>query len=190
MPSGRRGLHAQQQNHSRKVIETVTKHKKNADLIPEIGKWLQDIHSLKSGQKITFPVKGRSMRAMIDGDRDAVEMTAVPEGYELKPMDVVLAEVAPKRYVLHRIIKRKGDKLMLMGDGNLRGTEICRVENVIGIATAFVRKGKRLDMNSRTWKIYSKFWVKFKPLRRFMIFAMYPHVPYKLQRKNNKQNIK
>ena len=163
------------------MIQKEHKHFANAVIIPEIG------NLLKEGKCVTFNVKGRSMRAMIEGGRDSVEMRAVPEGYELKPMDVVLAEIMPKTYVLHRIVKREGDRLTLMGDGNLRGMEVCHVNNVLGIATAFIRKGKRLDMNSRKWRFYSKFWTTFKPLRRLMIFAAFPHVPYIFKKKKIKK---
>ena len=42
-----------------------------------------------------------------------------------------LREVAPKHYVLHRIVKIEGDHVTLRGDGNL-AEEHCKIEGCQG----------------------------------------------------------
>lgn len=147
----------------------------NEILIPQIKAMIDE------GRTVTFRVRGRSMRPMIEGDRDSVVL--VPCTGEVKKDDIILAEVSPKRYVLHRIIKVDGDTLTMRGDGNLLGTETFRRSDVIGRAEAFIRKGKRLEMNSRKWKIYSWFWARMLPVRRYLIFIIYPHVPQRFKKK-------
>lgn len=147
----------------------------NEILIPQIKAMIDE------GRTVTFRVRGRSMRPMIEGDRDSVVL--VPCTGEVKKDDIILAEVSPQRYVLHRIIKVEGDTLTMRGDGNLVGTETFRRSDVIGRAEAFIRKGKRLNMDSRRWKVYSFFWTRLLPLRRYLLFIIYPHIPQRFKKK-------
>lgn len=153
----------------------LQRHIANEIIIPEIKAMIDE------GRVVTFRVRGRSMRPMIEGDRDSVVL--VPCTDEVKVNDIILAEVSPKRYVLHRIIKVDGDTLTMRGDGNLTGKETFQRSDVIGRAEAFLRKGKRLNMDSRRWKVYSFFWTRLLPLRRYLLFIIYPHIPQRFKRK-------
>jgi hypothetical protein len=46
--------------------------------------------------------------------------------------DIALAEVAPDKYVLHRVLEVNDGKVILKGDGNYRGQEICPLKKVAG----------------------------------------------------------
>lgn len=128
----------------------------------------------------TIRVYGYSMRIFLENGRDKVTLTR-PEIDKLQKGDVVLAEIAPQLYVLHRIIRRNGNHLTLMGDGNVQGTEECDVNSVIGIATAFYRKNReKPDLaTSKKWKIYSRVWLTLTPIRRW-ILAFYRHIWLKI----------
>lgn len=133
---------------------------------------------LREGRTATFRVKGVSMRLFLENERDLVKLEpARPESIAVG--DVVLAEIAPDSYVLHRVIHRDGEQLTLMGDGNLVGTESCSATDVVGVATAFYRKGrKRPDLVSgRKWRVYSYLWLRLKPLRR-LILGIYRRLPF------------
>lgn len=125
------------------------------------------------GATATLRVKGYSMRIFLDNERDLVTL-APPHRESLCPGDVVLAEDRPSHYVLHRIIARHGDTLTLMGDGNVRGTETCTINDVIGIVTHFYRKGRTKPDTADGWKwrTYSRIWLALKPFRRY-ILAIY-----------------
>ena len=74
------------------------------------------IKLVNEGLRVTFPVKGYSMLPFIIGGKESVDL--------VKPIDiqvghVVLAWVEGCRYVVHRIIQIDGDKVVLMGDGNI-----------------------------------------------------------------------
>lgn len=146
----------------------------NEVLIPEIKRLIDE------GQTVTFRVRGRSMRPMIEGDRDSVVLVPC-DVTTIRKNDVILAEVAPKRYVLHRIIGVDGDLLTMRGDGNLYGTETFSRQYVIGRAEAFIRKGKKLRMDSLRWKVYSYLWTHMLPLRRYLLFIIYPHIPQRFK---------
>lgn len=131
---------------------------------------------LRQGRSVIIPLKGVSMRPFVENLRDKALLVAVPPE-TLRVGDAVLAEIAPDRYVLHRIIRREGDSLTLMGDGNVRGTESCRTTDVVGRVEAFYRKGRQKpDLTSGLkWRLYSAVWTRIRPLRRYLLFA-YRHL--------------
>lgn len=140
-----------------------TKYIPNDLLIPRIKQFLDEGHTA------TFRVRGHSMRPFLQNERDKVVLapcTQVERG------DVVLAEASPGYFVLHRVIAKDGNKLRLQGDGNAFTTESCRVGDVVGIATGFVRKNsKRTDRtDGLKWRAYSWLWMRTGPLRRYLLF--------------------
>lgn len=133
-------------------------------LIAEVKK------ALNNGKSATLRVKGYSMRLFLDSERDIVKLEPInPDAVKVR--DVVLAEVSPEHYVLHRVIRRNGSQLVLMGDGNIRGTERCKDSDVVGIATAFYRKGRTKPdtTDGLKWRIYSSIWLALKPFRRIIL---------------------
>ena len=68
--------------------------------------------------------------------------------------------------------------------GNI-GVEHCRLGDVKATAIGFYRKGRQqLDStNGRKWRIYSWWWTRLLPLRRYLLFAMHPHVPRRFKKK-------
>lgn len=147
-------------HHTRK---TKTLSIPNALLIPELVKIMDEGHT------ITITPKGVSMRPFLESKRDKA---VLKKATNPQTGDVVLAEVAPRRYVLHRIIKISDGIVTLRGDGNI-GVEKCRVKDVKAVAVGFYRKGREtLDRtDGRKWKIYSWAWTKLFPIRRYLIGA-------------------
>lgn len=134
---------------------------------------------LQQGHTATFRVKGWSMRIFLENERDIVKLASIkPE--DIRRKDIVLAEIAPQKYVLHRVIRRQGNILTLKGDGNLRGTETCLDTDVVGIVTAFYRKGRSKPdlVNGWKWRTYSTLWLMLTPLRR-IILGIYRRIPHK-----------
>lgn len=136
--------------------------------------------TLSEGHTATFRVKGQSMRPFLENLRDVVKIERVmPELVRVN--DVVLAEIAPKTYVLHRVISRVDNQLTLKGDGNVVGVEHCCDKDVIGIATAFYRKGRTSPdlVTSLKWRAYTRVWLFLTPLRRILL-AIYRRQPFRL----------
>lgn len=133
---------------------------------------------IEQGKSAKLRVKGYSMRLFLDSERDIVNLEPV-EASQVKKSDVVLAEVSPQKYVLHRVIKRNGNHLTLMGDGNIKGTEKCLDTDVIALATAFYRKGRSVPdlVTGWKWRIYSRIWLTLKPFRR-IILGIYRRLPF------------
>ena len=148
-------------------IKTLTI--ENALLLPEV------IRLLDEGHTVTLPLRGYSMRPFLENGRDKA-LLEKPKAVSVG--DAVLAEIAPGHYVLHRIVSIKGEQVILRGDGNI-GTEQCRLSDVKAIATAFFRKGhsKADSTKGLKWRIYSYIWTRLLPLRRYLLFALHPHIP-------------
>lgn len=120
------------------------------------------------GLSVTLPVNGRSMLPFIVGGRDSVILSAPPA--IPKAGDVVLAWVDGCRYVLHRITLTDGDRVTLMGDGNLKGVEHCSVADIRAIATHVVRPGRKPRHLYTPWrKSMARLWLLLLPIRRYLL---------------------
>ena len=138
--------------------------------------FMQEIRRMfnEEGKKsVTFIVRGFSMRPFLENGRDKVIL--VPPR-KPKTGDVVLAEIMEKRYALHRVIAIKDGVYTMQGDGNpKRMKERFTEGKIIGIADAFVRKGKYISVRSFKWRAYSFIWKMAKPFRRVLL-AIYRRV--------------
>lgn len=83
--------------------------------------------------------------------------------------DIVLADLKG-RYVLHRVIKEDGEKLTLMGDGNVRGTESCSRKDVLGTVVTIMKNGVKPVVPGK-----GKLWKTLLPARRYLL-AFYKRV--------------
>ena len=140
----------------------------------------QVVALLKEGHTATLPLRGRSMRPFLEDGRDKALLQIVDD-YQVG--DAVLAEISKGHFVLHRIIRIEGQNVTLRGDGNL-SDEHCRLEDIRAKAIGFYRKGhSKLDATDRRkWRIYSWWWTRLYPIRRYLLFLLHPHVPGRLKR--------
>ena len=122
---------------------------------------------LYDGYSVTLPVAGRSMLPFIIGDRESVILNK-PEN--LRRGIIALAWVEQRRYVLHRIERIEGDKVTLMGDGNLQGVERCTFADVKAKAThAISSRGRRRYLYT-PWRVKaSRLWLRLRPIRRYLL---------------------
>lgn len=120
------------------------------------------------GRTVTVKVKGRSMTPFLHDGTDSVVLSrCLPD--ELVRGDIVLASDAAGRVVLHRILKVEGNRLVLMGDGNCRGTETVKKEDVAGIVTGVVRNGHTIDCNTTLWRMLAAMWRMALPVRPYLL---------------------
>jgi len=125
------------------------------------------IRLVREGVSVTLPVNGNSMLPFIIGGKESV----ILQKPELpKVGDVVLAWADGYRYVVHRIIRINGDRVTLMGDGNLAGTEHCTLNDIKAIATHVVdAKERTLYLYNRWRKSVAKIWFRLRPMRRYLL---------------------
>lgn len=147
--------------------EFKTKELPNEPFLMEVRKLIAE------GHKVTIRVRGFSMRPFLEDRRDKIVLTKVNTP---KVGEAVLAEIAPGHYVFHRIIDITNDKVTLRGDGNVQGVEHCLLKDVAATADSFIRKNKTYAANGKTWKRYSKIWLRLSPMRRYLL-AIYRRLP-------------
>ena len=119
------------------------------------------------GMAVTLLVKGRSMLPFILGGRESVVLTrpgTVREG------DVVLARIDGRRYVLHRVMEVSDERIVLMGDGNIRGQEVCRPEDVLARADEVVgADGRHRRLDTPRMRRRARLWRRLLPVRRWLL---------------------
>lgn len=124
---------------------------------------------LSEGSSVTLRAKGNSMYPFIADGRDSV---VLQKAEKVAAGDIVLAYVAGKGHVLHRVYKIEGEWLTLMGDGNLHVTERCRKTDVAGKAVSILRNGRSVECSSPCEHIKALCWKKLLPLRRCLLFLL------------------
>lgn len=107
-------------------------------------------------------VTGNSMYPMLKHRRDSVVLTPVTK--PLKRADLILYRRQNGAYVLHRILRVKGEQLICCGDNQYR-TETIDARQVLAVVTAFTRKGKTYQVTDKGYCRYVAFWVGLHPLR-------------------------
>ena len=128
------------------------------------------IRLVDEGVSVTFPVKGYSMLPFIIGGRESV---ILQKPLTVRLGDVVLAWVDDCRYVVHRVISIEGERVILMGDGNIVGVEHCLLGDVKALATHVVdAKGRKHDLYAPWRQRASRLWWQMRPVRRY-ILAIY-----------------
>ncbi len=83
-----------------------------------------------------------------------------------KKYDVVLFKRNDDKYVLHRIIKVNEHDYTIRGDNCVNAECGVKDEDIIGIMTSFIRKGKEYSVNNLWYRMYSVLWSNFYFLRR------------------------
>ena len=128
---------------------------------------MEEIRTLISeGKTVTITVKGNSMNPFVVHLRD--QMTLGPwKDEDIRKGTVALVRDTHGNHLIHRIIKRENDRVILLGDGNVRMTETATMDNVIGIMYSITRKGRTFTRHSLIWIIYSSIWMLLTPIRRW-----------------------
>lgn len=125
------------------------------------------VRLVREGMAVTMLVKGRSMLPFILGGQESAVLTRPGE---IKTGDVVLARIDDRRYVLHRVMEVSGDRVVLMGDGNIRGQEVCRLEDVLARADEVVGvDGKHRRLDTPRQKRRARIWRRLLPVRRWLL---------------------
>ncbi len=122
------------------------------------------------GKQVVLRVKGLSMLPFIVGDEDSVELQKADM---VKIGDIVLADIPQRGYVLHRIIEENELGVILMGDGNIKGCELCKREDIKGKVVRILKKnGRVVECKERFYRFKVNVWKICLPVRRYLL-AMY-----------------
>lgn len=115
---------------------------------------------LSEGREVVLVSKGRSMLPFIRGGVDKVLLRKLEK---LKVGDIALARV-DNRYVMHRVIAINGQRVTLMGDGNLQEKEQTTINEVAGVVVEIITPDGRHHKPSRGW-----LWRRMLPIRKYLL---------------------
>lgn len=134
---------------------------------------------LAEGREVQIRMKGHSMRPLLSSERDQVVLSPCTDPARLQPGDIVLFRTYG-RHILHRIVRRDGDRLTLAGDGNYRITEQCTTRDVVGVATRAIRaSGRTVSFDSPGWRLRSRLWLSIPPWLRRQLLRVLWHTGFK-----------
>lgn len=106
---------------------------------------------LSSGKEITFSPGGISMKPLIyPGTRVVIEPLTRP----LARHDIILYKRNDGSLVLHRIVKIKGDRLTMCGDGEMKCEKGIKTSQVLGILKGFYHSDKLIIPQSKKYRNY------------------------------------
>ena len=115
------------------------------------------VEKLNSGVTVTFSPKGKSMLPMLRDGEDVVVLSK-PDG-RLHLFDIPFYKRSNGSYVLHRIVNFDADgSYVLCGDNQFVLEHGIKDSDIIGVVTAFYRKGKAYSVNSFSYRLYVNFW--------------------------------
>ncbi|MBQ8202840.1 MAG: S24/S26 family peptidase [Clostridia bacterium] len=108
--------------------------------------------ALSESAQIEVLTQGNSMAPLFKEHRD-IAVIKRPEN-PLKKGDIVLYTRNDESFVLHRIVRIKGEELVIRGDNNLNLERDIKADNIIGVLTALYRNGKYMQADSFIFKLF------------------------------------
>lgn len=111
------------------------------------------VKALESTKEIAVATSGSSMLPLLKGGRD-IAVVKKAEG-KIKKNDVVLYKSPSKnRYLLHRVIRVKGDTLVIRGDNNIFCEYGITKTDIKGVMTGFYRDGVYHALSGFLYNLY------------------------------------
>jgi len=117
---------------------------------------------LFDGQHI-YTANGTSMLPLIKQHHDVITLERKPGTY--KKRDAVLFKRDNGQYVLHRIIKKKGDKYDIVGDHQYQIERNIREDQILGVLTSVDKGNKIIKISDKKYKYYVHLWMDYFPIR-------------------------
>lgn len=125
--------------------------------------------SIKAGQSVRMQVSGISMTPILHDLKDTV---VLEKADEIKKYDIVLHKRTNGQYILHRVIKKRGNVLTIAGDFETEKEHPVYEDQVIAKVTSFRRNGKDYKVTDFIIKLYSRLWVFIFPQRQNVLYLL------------------
>ena len=139
---------------------------------------------LALGQEVVLTITGNSMSPFVRHRRDQVVLVSA-DAAALQQGDVPLIRRDNGQFVLHRIVERDDGavrkcwgrkkayptavedlRYTLLGDAQWDLEPDVRADQILAVATAFIRKGRRWECDSPAYRRNRLLWHRLLPLRR------------------------
>ena len=114
--------------------------------------------ALCAGKTLHIKPEGISMLPLVKAGRDSVYITSIAFE-EAKRGDIVLYRNEHHLLVLHRLVKKTPTAFYTVGDNQLISAGPYNKEALIGKMIGMERKGKYLDSEQLSMRLYGKLWM-------------------------------
>lgn len=142
---------------------------------------------MANGQEVVITVTGNSMSPFIRHQRDQVALVAC-DPTTLQVGDVPLYIRDDGHFVLHRIVERddgqtrtvwgnkkvlpsvtEGLEFTMLGDAQWRLEPHIRPDQIVAVAVAYIRLGRRWECDSPAYRRHRLLWHRLLPVRRILM---------------------
>ena len=121
---------------------------------------------LEQNGSMTYTNAGRSMLPLLRQGRDLFTLKKKGPG-RCRVGDVVLYR-AGEKYVLHRVVEVRENDYVILGDNCVCRETGISDEDIIGVMTGYVRKGKEHSVTDAGYRLYSALWLHTERPRIFL----------------------
>lgn len=140
----------------------MLKKKENIKIISNRHFFEELILFLNEGKKVLFTIKGNSMKPFIcNGEKVLIRPY---RSNELTLGTIVLAKYG-NGVILHRIVSKKNEKILLAGDGNLWQREQISSVEVLGIVDIVIRNNEWIKLDTSIKQLMALCWYLIRPIR-------------------------
>jgi hypothetical protein len=136
---------------------------------------------LERDGQLVYTNTGNSMMPLLREHRDILIINRKTDK-RLRILDCPLFKRDDGKYVLHRVMWVRKKDYVICGDNQWYLERGISDKHIIGVLTAVIRDGKRLEMNSFKMRLYSVLQWLFYPMRALWLFSFQCILP-KLKRK-------
>ena len=121
---------------------------------------------LSKNGSMTYTNRGVSMLPLLQQGRDLFTLEK-KSSERCKVGDVVLYRRG-KQYVLHRVVEVRDRDYVILGDNCVSREFGITDEDIIGVMTGYVRKGKEHSVRDVGYRVYSAVWLSTEKPRVFL----------------------
>lgn len=119
---------------------------------------------IRQGKKVKIRVRGNSMLPFIRNNDEAILIPPTPE--HIKKGTPVVAQTDELGIVLHRIYHIEGNRITLLGDGNVNQFEHTSPDRIIATVSHYYRGKHTLKLDSWYMYLIGRLWMAAHPWRR------------------------
>ena len=141
---------------------------------------------LAEGGSVSFSPRGISMLPMLRAYGDEVTLKAPPARLKTGMVALFVSEreEGERKYILHRLVKIKGEELTFCGDRRRECDPPVKRDALIGVVNSYKSRGREHSVNELPYRLYSRWMVWTVPVRKASL-ALQERV-YKLWKKLKK----
>ena len=118
---------------------------------------------VEEGHEVSMLVSGSSMSPFLIHLRDTIYFKKPDR--PLRAGDMVFYHRDSGQYVMHRILRVRGDAYDIIGDAQTEVERGVRRDQIFAVITRIRRKGKLIGPGDFWWTFFARVWTKLIPLR-------------------------